>query len=76
MIIQIYTKDQNLKYKVISSYIDFPNNIKYSYDFNDLINKSNISYNLEDINSEKLLTLYTCNFLGDKRLIINAAKCI
>ena len=72
--IEIYTENDITLYKVFSTYIDFPYNIKYNYDFNELIKKSKINFNTSNVNYEKILTLYTCNFSGNKRLIVQAAK--
>jgi len=72
--IEIYTENDITLYKVFATYIDFPYNIKYNYDFNELLKKSKINFDISNVNYEKILTLYTCNFSGNKRLIVQATK--
>ena len=72
--VYIYTPDGHMKYKVVSTYIINPDEFKYEYDINELIKKSKFSFENNIKEDSKILTLYTCNHIGDKRLIVHAIK--
>lgn len=81
--VEIYTKAEKSKYKVFSAYMtqpvasiiqkNFKENQKEKY-IQNAINKSSQKFECEINNEKNIITLITCNGIGDKRIIVNAIK--
>lgn len=81
IIIKIYTPEKQLHYKVFSCYVIEPEtygistNIKENQykEFNEKIkNRSEIEYNVNLQDDDKILTLFTCTVSGKKRILVHA----
>lgn len=81
--INIYTENENIKYKVFSSYITTPENALVAIDINDktmfieeTLKRSEIDFKLLPNEDDKILTLYTCDSSMKNRIIVHAVKII
>ena len=61
-------------YSVISTYMVDPSEFLQGVSFEYLISKSNIKFNYGNVDKNDVITLYTCNTFGDKRIIVSAAR--
>lgn len=81
--INIYTENENIKYKVFSSYITTPENALVTVDINnktmfiqETLKRSEIDFRLLPNEDDKILTLYTCDSSMKNRIIVHAVKII
>lgn len=83
--VEIYTKENNFKYKVISSYIEEPNLPLIQRNFteeekidyiNKVVKKSKIDFKQESYidYKENIITLITCDSAGTQRVIVHAVQ--
>lgn len=81
--IDIYTKESNKKYEIITAYMEDPNSETATKKFskkdkatyvNSNIKKSKIKFEHSYSEEKKLLTLATCDSTGKKRIIITSCE--
>ena len=71
--VKIITKTETKIYSVFSTYMISPDEFENMSNFDEVISKSIINFKYNSIDKSKILTLYTCNSIGDKRIIVHAA---
>lgn len=69
--VKILTDKEERTYSVFSTYMVDPDEFSNIYNFDILEKNSIINFNYNSIDKNSLLTLYTCNLLGDKRIIVH-----
>ena len=85
VIVQILLPERNIKYKVFASYILEPNSdiIKKNFEskgekqnyIDSAIKRSNIKYNIDNINYDSnIITLITCDNNNKRRVIVHAIE--
>lgn len=82
VVIEIYTPNEKLNYKVFSSYMSYPDDYAIKSNIVDdetqgayikeMLNRSETIYNLVPYKTDKVLTLSTCDDTGAQRILIHA----
>ncbi|MBR1883399.1 MAG: class B sortase [Clostridia bacterium] len=73
--IEIYTKEKDYIFNVISTFMIMPDEFSLECNFKDLVNRSIYNFEFGNVDENRIVALYTCNITADKRIIVYGALC-